>query len=175
MHRFALDPYHTEIEFKIKHLMISTVRGRFNTFNGSMESTSLTNFAGSKIEFSCEVASIDTGVKDRDDHLRSADFFDVEKHPNMTFRSTAIVAVGDGYDVSGLLTICGVSRPICLEAEFNGCDQDAEDNMKYGFDMEGAIDRKDFGLSFQAFGGAGQMMVGEKVKIQISAQMMLIK
>jgi len=171
MYRFALDPYHTEVEFKIKHLMISTVRGRFNSFSGSMESPSLSDFSGAQIEFECKVDSIDTGVKDRDDHLRSSDFFNVEKYPNMTFHSTDISRKGDGYSVAGHLTICGVSRPITLDAEFNGRDQDTEGNMKYGFDMDGVIDRKDFGLTFQAFGGAGQMMVGEKVVIQISAQM----
>jgi polyisoprenoid-binding protein YceI len=171
MPRFTIDPNHTEVAFKIKHLMISTVRGRFNEFSGSMESKSLSDFSGSKIDFECAVVSIDTGVKDRDDHLRSPDFFDVEKYPQMTFKSTSIVRVGDGYDVNGLLTICGVSAPLCLEAEFSGWDIDAEGVTKYGFDMEGQINRKDFGLSFQLYGGAGQMMLGEQVKIQISAQM----
>jgi polyisoprenoid-binding protein YceI len=170
--RLVIDPWHTDIEFKIKHLMISTVNGRFNRFTGDIVMPDDGDLSKAQVAFVCEVASIDTGVKDRDEHLRSADFFDVEKHRLMSFQSTGAERIeGDRWSLTGDLTIKGVTKPITLVATYNGNDLDAEGQRKHGFDIEGEVMRKDYGLTFQAYGGAGGAMVGERVRLIISVQL----
>jgi len=171
MSTYKIDPLHSEIEFKIKHLMISTVNGRFGVFDASMES-SKPDFTDAKITFECDVDSINTGVADRDAHLRTADFFDTAKWPKIRFASTGIKHKGgQSYDLMGDFTIRDVTKPITLNCVFGGTDVDAYGQSKYGFDLTGAVKRADYGLVFQAYGGAGSAMVGDEVKLFVSVQM----
>ena len=171
MSTYKIDPLHSEIEFKIKHLMISTVNGRFGVFDASMES-SKADFTDAKIWFECDVDSINTGVADRDAHLRTPDFFDTAKWPKIKFSSTAIKHKGgQNYELIGDFTIRDVTRQITLGCVFGGSDVDAYGQTKYGFDLSGVVKRSEFGLTFQAYGGAGSAMVGDEVKILVSVQM----
>jgi polyisoprenoid-binding protein YceI len=170
MKKFIIDPLHSEIGFKIKHLMISTVTGNFGKFNATMESAS-EDFTDAKINFTADVDTISTNISDRDSHLKSPDFFDVENFPNISFESTNIVKSGDEYEVSGNLTIKDVALPIKLKGTYNGNDVDAYGQTKYGFELEGKINRKDWGLSFNLEGGKGSLLIGDEVRLIISIQM----
>lgn len=170
MSKFIIDPLHSEIEFKIKHLMISTVNGRFSKFDAVMESEKA-DFSDAKVSFSADVASINTGVADRDSHLKTADFFDVEKYPNITFKSISTEGNASPYIMNGVMTIRDQSKEIVLNVTYNGYDTDPWGNMKYGFEISGLISRKDFGLTFNAKSGAGNALVDDKVKIIASVQM----
>jgi polyisoprenoid-binding protein YceI len=171
MPKYKIDPLHSEIEFKIKHLMISTVNGRFGTFDAEMESDRA-DFTDAKITFECDVDSINTGVADRDAHLRTADFFDVARWPKIKFASTGIKHKGgQSYELTGDFTIRDVTKPVTLGCVFGGSDVDAYGQTKFGFDLTGSVRRADFGLVFQAYGGAGSAMVGDEVKLLMSVQM----
>lgn len=167
------DPLHSQIEFKIKHLMISTVRGSFESFNISIDTKDAT-FRGSKIECEIDVGSIKTNIKDRDDHLKSPDFFDVENYPKMRFKSTRVEVSGkDTYKLSGLLEIKGVRRPVELEAIYNGTDIDQFGERKFGFEIVGKIKRSDWDLSFNVIGGQNTLLIGDEVRIEANIQMQL--
>ena len=171
MKKFVLDPLHSDVSFKIKHLMISNVTGQFSKFDATMESES-EDFSDAKMWFQADVASINTNIADRDNHLRSADFFDVENHPHMTFNSTSVEKNGDSYIISGDLTIRGVAKPIQLNGRYNGSDVDAYGQTKYGFELEGVLNRKDWGLTFNLEGGKGSLIIGDEVRLNIGIQMM---
>jgi polyisoprenoid-binding protein YceI len=171
MKKFVLDPLHSDVSFKIKHLMISNVTGQFSNFDATMESES-EDFSDAKMWFQADVASINTNIADRDNHLRSADFFDVENHPHMTFNSTSVEKNGDSYIISGDLTIRGVAKPIQLNGKYNGSDVDAYGQTKYGFELEGVLNRKDWGLTFNLEGGKGSLIIGDEVRLNIGIQMM---
>lgn len=171
MPRYVIDPMHSDIEFKIKHLMISTVKGKFNSYDAWMESES-NDFSKAKIECIIDTGSIYTSIKDRDDHLRSSDFFDVEKYPKMIFKSTSVVAKEDGeYSIFGNLTIKGTTKPVVLTGTFNGSDVDNYGQTKYGFDLEGKIKRSDWQLDFNVAGGKNTLLIGDEVKLDIGIQM----
>lgn len=171
MKRYVIDPMHSDIEFKIKHLMISTVKGRFNLYDAWMESHK-EDFSDAKITCVIRTESIYTSIKDRDDHLRSADFFDVEKFPTMEFRSTSVQAGKDGtYTVDGRMTIKGVTKPLRLKGTFNGSDVDHYDQTKYGFELEGKLSRSEWDLDFNVAGGKNTLLIGDEVKLDISIQM----
>jgi polyisoprenoid-binding protein YceI len=170
MKNFILDPLHSEIGFKIKHLMISTVTGNFAKFNATMES-SLEDFTDAKINFTADVNSISTNISDRDSHLKSPDFFDTVNYPNIAFESTKVEKLGEDYAVHGNLTIKNVTLPITLKGAYNGNDVDAYGQTKYGFELEGKINRKDWGLTFNLEGGKGSLLIGDEVRLIISIQM----
>jgi polyisoprenoid-binding protein YceI len=170
MKNFILDPLHSEIGFKIKHLMISTVTGNFAKFNATMES-SLEDFTDAKINFTADVNSISTNISDRDSHLKSPDFFDTVNYPNIVFESTKVEKLGEDYAVHGNLTIKNVTLPITLKGAYNGNDVDAYGQTKYGFELEGKINRKDWGLTFNLEGGKGSLLIGDEVRLIISIQM----
>ena len=174
MKKFIIDPLHSEIGFKIKHLMISTVTGNFGSFNASMESE-LEDFTDAKINFTADVNSLSTNISDRDNHLKSPDFFDTENYPNIIFESTKIEKLGEDYIVSGDLTIKNATLPITLKGAYNGNDVDAYGQTKYGFELEGKISRKDWGLTFNLEGGKGSLLIGDEVRLIISIQMTEIK
>jgi polyisoprenoid-binding protein YceI len=136
-----------------------------------MESES-EDFSDAKMWFQADVDSINTNIADRDNHLRSADFFDVGNHPHMTFTSTSVEKNGDSYIISGDLTIRGVAKPIQLNGRYNGSDVDAYGQTKYGFELEGVLNRKDWGLTFNLEGGKGSLIIGDEVRLNISIQMM---
>ena len=172
MTKFKIDPLHSDIEFKVKHLMISTVNGRFTKFDATMESE-LEDFTDATLTFEADVDSISTNISDRDNHLKSDDFFSAEKYPKILFKSTKINKLDDGdYTVEGLLTIRDVELPITLKGSYNGNDVDAYGQTKYGFELEGVIKRSEYGLSFNAVGEKGGILVSDEVKLIVSIQMM---
>ena len=150
--------------------MISTVTGNFGKFNATMESDS-DDFTDAKISFTADVDTISTNISDRDSHLKSPDFFDVENFPNISFESTNIVKSSDDYEVTGNLTIKDVTLPITLKGAYNGNDVDAYGQTKYGFELDGKINRKDWGLTFNLEGGKGSLLIGDEVRLIISIQM----
>ncbi|WP_256003116.1 MULTISPECIES: YceI family protein [Pedobacter] len=161
---WTLDPTHSELQFKVKHLMITTVTGSLKIFNASV-TTEGDDFENAQVSFEAETASIDTGNSDRDNHLKSGDFFDAEKYPSISFRSSAITKDGSDYAVQGDLTIRDVTRPVKLTAEFGGIATDPWGNTKAGFTLSGKINRTDFGLTWNAALETGGVMVSEEVKI----------
>ena len=171
--QWALDPSHSEIGFSVKHLMISTVRGNFQNFSGTAEFDPEAIENGS-INVEIDVASIDTRDENRDGHLRSADFFDVETYPTMTFRSTNVEARGNGsYNVYGELTIKGVSQPVTLDATFTEVVPDPFGGTRIGVSASTEIDRKQFGFEWNQVMETGGVLVGEQVGITIDAQLVI--
>lgn len=162
--QWALDPTHSELQFKVKHLMITTVTGSIKSFSAELTSEG-EDFTNATINFSGEISSLDTGNTDRDNHLKSADFFDAETHPTMNFVSTAVEKDGDDYFVKGDLTIKGETKSVKLTAEFGGIATDPWGNTKAGFTLSGKINRTDFGLTWNAALETGGVMVSEEVKI----------
>lgn len=171
MATFREDILHSIIEFKIKHLMISTVRGRFHDFSITIYSEE-EDFSDARIYCEIKVDSIDTGIKDRDNHLRSHDFFDVEKFDTMNFYSEKITKKSeDGdFEVVGELRIKNESRPVTLKVKYNGQDVDNYNTVKHGFDLEGKIKRSDWSLDFNLPGGKNTLLIGDDVTIDASIQ-----
>ncbi len=169
--QWSIDPAHSEIQFKVKHLMITTVTGSFGTFSGGAE-TDGDDFENARIHFSADIASINTNSADRDGHLQSADFFDAATHPKMTFESTSMTKKDDEeYELKGTLTIKGQSQPVTLKAEFGGIGKDPWGNTKAGFSLSGKINRKDFGLTWNAALETGGVMVSEDVRLLAEVQL----
>ncbi len=168
--KWVMDPMHSEVQFKIKHLVISTVTGSFRKFEGEVVTES-DDFADSEIDFSLDVDSIDTTQEARDQHLKSAEFFDAETYPKISFKSTSLKKVsGDEYKLEGNLTIKDVTKPVSLDVEFGGSADDFYGQTKAGFEITGKINRKDFGLTWNGVTEAGSIVVGEDVKLIINAQ-----
>lgn len=168
--KWVLDPSHSEISFKVKHLMISNVKGVFGGFNIDL-STNGDDFSTSEISLSIDPSTINTGNADRDAHLKSADFFDVENFKALTFTSEKMEKTGDDeFKLTGDLTIKGVSHKVSLDVEFGGLMTDPWGNHKVGFSLNGKINRKDWGLNWNAALEAGGVLVGEEVKISAEVQ-----
>lgn len=168
--KWIIDPTHSEVHFKVKHLVISTVTGSFKSFEGSMESEAA-DFQNASIEFSLDVNSIDTNQEQRDAHLKSADFFDAEQFPKISFKSTSFSKSGDDYALEGNLTIKNVSKPVKLEVEYGGTATDFYGNDKAGFELSGKISRKEFGLTWDGVTEAGAIVVGDDIKLIINVQL----
>ncbi|MCG7423422.1 YceI family protein [Micrococcus porci] len=166
-----LDAAHSDVDFVIRHAGISKVRGTFHTVDGQLVVAE--DFNQSSVQVTVDMASINTKNEGRDQHLRSADFFDVEQFPQMTFRSTEVRGEAEDFTVVGELTIHGVTKTVELEAEFGGQDKDAFGATRVGFEAKGEISRKDFGLTWNAATEAGGVMVSDKVKIEIGAAFVL--
>ena len=169
---YKIDPLHSVIGFRVKHMMISNVNGNFNSFDATMVSET-EDFTDAKITFECDVDSISTNISDRDAHLKSDDFFSAETYPKLTFESTKIVKNEDDYTINGILKIRDVEKEIALKAEYGGNDVDLYGQSKFGFEMEGVIKRSEFGLSFNVLSGKGNAMVSDDIKLLISVQMVL--
>lgn len=169
---YRIDPAHSSIGFAIRHLEINWVEGRFKEFTGTIRYDDK-DITKSSVEFSAKVASIDTEVEARDRHLRSADFFEVEKYPEMTFRSTRVERKGkDGYVLHGDLTIKGVTKPVQLPFTITGAVKDARGNTRFGIEAETRINRRDFGITYgSAFAGGG-LDVGNEVTIRLRLEAM---
>lgn len=164
--QWAIDLAHSEINFKVKHLMIATVTGKFTDFTATVESEN-DDFQDAYITFDAKTASVTTGNEHRDEHLRSVDFFDAEQFPSMRFESTAFKQIsGAEYVLNGNLTIRGVTHPVQLAVEYNGTHKDPWGNVKAGFELTGKINRTDFGLKWNAITEAGGLTVSEEVKIE---------
>lgn len=167
--KWVLDPMHSEVQFKVKHLVISTVTGTFKKFEGDLV-TDNDDFQGADVNFSLEVNSIDTTQEARDQHLASAEFFDAEQFPKITFKSTSFTKAGNNYKLAGNLTIKGITKPVTLDVEFGGIAADFYGNTKAGFEATGKINRKEFGLTWEGITDAGAIVVGEEIKLIISVQ-----
>jgi polyisoprenoid-binding protein YceI len=167
--KWIIDPTHSEVSFKVKHLVISTVTGYFKKFEGSMESTS-EDFDGAKVNFSAAIDSIDTNQTDRDNHLKSADFFDAVGHPNLTF-SGAIKNKSGVYKLVGDLTMRGTTKVVELDVDFGGVAGDPYGQTKAGFEIDGKVNRKEFGLSWSAITEAGSIVVSDQVRLHLNVQL----
>jgi polyisoprenoid-binding protein YceI len=164
---WKVDKAHSSVAFEVKHMMIATVRGHFSDFDGTLEAAE-DDPSNSRAYGWVDVASIDTGNADRDAHLRSADFFDVEQHPRATFESTRVQHVDGGtYRVTGDLTLKGVTREVTLEATVQGAAEDPWGKERVGIEVRGTINRNEFGLTWQQKLAAGGLLVGEDVKVLI--------
>jgi polyisoprenoid-binding protein YceI len=166
MAKWNLDPVHSELGFKVKHLMINNVKGVFRKFDVQVETDS-DDFIAPHISFSADVTSIDTGNEQRDQHLKSADFFETEKFPEMKFVGKKL----EGGELYGDLTMHGVTKPVKLEVEFGGIAKDPWGNKKAGFTVNGKINRKDFGLHWNAALETGGVLVSDEVKIVADVQL----
>ncbi|HEY2295886.1 MAG TPA: YceI family protein [Thermoanaerobaculia bacterium] len=165
---FAVDPNHSEVSFQIRHL-VSQVRGRFNEFSGTVQ-LDPKNLPASSVEFHIKAASIDTHVADRDKHLRSADFFDVEKYPEISFKSESVQPAGkDKYNVTGTLTMHGVSKKVTLPVTYGG-QVKLGGSTRAGFQTETTLDRKDYGIIWNKALDAGGAMLGDDVSISINLE-----
>jgi len=168
---WKLDPTHSEVAFKVKHLVITTVTGYFRSFDGTVVTDDETDFTTGSVNFIIDTASIDTNQPQRDQHLKSPDFFDVDQYPQLTFTSTSIEEKGsDVFLLHGDLTVGNVTKPVTFDVEFGGTVTDAYGNFKAGFEVSGKISRKAFGLTWSAVTEAGAVVVSDDVKIQASVQ-----
>lgn len=166
--KWTVDPAHSSIDFSVRHMMISRVRGTFHNFEASIQADP-NDLTSADIEFRIDAASVDTRTGDRDNHLRSADFFNVEKYPTITFKPTQIVKKGEAeYDVTGDLTIRDVTRSETFAVTFEGQTKDPASGVeKVGFSGEGEINRSDYGLTYNAPLETGGVLIGDEVKISL--------
>ena len=162
---YTLDPTHSRIGFVARHAMVTKVRGQFAEWTGTAH-VDTANPAASKVELSIKTASIDTGSADRDGHLTSADFFDAEANPEITFVSTDVSRSGDDWTIAGDLTIKGITRPVSVDFELEGSAVDPYGNLRIGLEGATTINRKDFGVSWNAALETGGVLVGEKVVLE---------
>ncbi|MCO6461809.1 MAG: polyisoprenoid-binding protein [Saprospiraceae bacterium] len=170
--RWILDPAYGEVQFKVKYLMISNVIGRFRRFDLTVE-TDDKDFSTSKVVFSADVDSVETDDHQRDGHLKSPDFFDVNAYPHILFEGGSIVFSGDEGTLDGMLTIRDITRPITIKVEFGGFNRDSLGKLRAGFSFIGKINRKDFGLAWNTILKDGGVMVGNEVRI--SGEIQLIR
>jgi len=168
--KWVLDPSHSEISFKVKHLMITNVKGEFKKFEGEINTVG-NDFSAATVNVTIDASSIFTNEANRDTHLKSAEFFDVENHKELKFEGTSLVKIDDeNYVMKGNLTIKGVSREVKLDVEFGGINKDPWGNEKAGFSLEGKISRKDWGLNWNAALETGGVLVSEEVKLSAEVQ-----
>jgi len=168
--KWTADPTHSEIIFKVKHLMITNVKGEFRKFKAEVNSAG-SDFNKASVTATIDASSIFTNEDARDGHLKGADFFDVENHPELTFTGTSFNKIDDeNYQLKGILTIKGVSKEIALDVEFGGINKDPWGNEKAGFSINGKINRKDWGLNWNAALETGGVLVSDEVKISAEVQ-----
>lgn len=169
--KWSIDPTHSEIGFKVKHMMFTNVSGKFDAFEATAE-TEDDNFETAKISFSAATDSVNTGNGDRDNHLKSGDFFDAAQHPKLEFASTSFKKVDDeNYELHGNLSLHGETKPVTLHVEYGGIGKDPWGNTKAGFTLSGKFNRKDFGLTWNAALEAGGVLVSEEVRIHSDVQL----
>ena len=168
---WTIDPSHSVVGFSVRHLMVSKVRGTFTEFEGALEIGE--NVLDSSVHATVAMASIDTRDRQRDTHLRSIDFFEVDKHQTMTYRSTGLRQAGDDFVVDGELTLKGVTRPVSLALEFNGVSPDPWGGTRAGFSAHTEIDRHDFGIDFNIPLNGGGVVVGDKIKVELEVEAVL--
>jgi polyisoprenoid-binding protein YceI len=171
MAKYVVDQSHSHVGFEVKHMMVSKVKGQFDSYTAEVEAEDLSDLTTASISFSFDVASINTRNEDRDNHLRSADFFDVEKYPTIDFKATNITKDGDDYKVTGDLTIRGVTKPVTFDVEFGGKGVNPWGVEVYGFEAEAKINREEFGLTWNAALETGGVLVGKDVKIKVELEL----
>jgi polyisoprenoid-binding protein YceI len=167
--RWALDKNHSGVFFVVRHLGLSNVRGRFDAFEATLDvGSSLDTVV---VTADVDLSSVDTNNADRDAHLRGTDFFGTDEHPVMTFRSTEVRGAGENYELTGDLTIAGVTKPVTFDVEFNGTEVfPADQSTHAGFTATGQIRRSDFGIDFGIIAGAEKLMLGDKIKVELDLQ-----
>jgi polyisoprenoid-binding protein YceI len=168
---WTIDPSHSEVGFSVRHLAVSKVKGQFESFDGTL--TIAADPLQSTVEASIDLSSITTRDAQRDEHLRSGDFFNVDASPKMTFRSTAVTPSGSDYKLVGDLTIKDVTKPVELELEFNGISPDPWGGTRSGFSATGEINRKDFGIDFNIPLDGGGFVIGDKIKLFLEVEAIL--
>jgi polyisoprenoid-binding protein YceI len=168
-----IDGLHSEVGFSVRHMMVSKVRGKFTKFEGQIVTGE--SFTDSSVTADIDLSSIDTGSEQRDGHLRSADFFDAENHPKMTYRSTGLRADGGDYVVEGELSLHGVTKSVPLKLELNGFGPDAYGGTRAGFTGTGHINRSDFGITYNAAIEGGGVVVADKIDIHLEIEAVLEK
>jgi polyisoprenoid-binding protein YceI len=168
-HEWQFDMQHSGITFTIRHMLVSKVRGRFTRWSGSLR-WSESNPSASSVEVQIDASSVDTSEPQRDAHLRSPDFFDVEKFPVIRFKSTKVERTDDGFKVRGELTIRAATQPVVLNVEYGGAVRDPYDNDRAGFTARTKIDRKDFGMTFNQVLDRGGLALGDEVSIEIDVE-----
>ena len=168
---WVVDPVHSEIQFKVKHLMITTVTGYFRKYDIEVETEGEDFTTASKIIFTADIDSIDTNNAQRDTHLKSADFFEAERHRQLRFVGKKYEKKGDEYQLNGELTIRGTTKPITLDVEFAGMVVDPDGQTKAGFRIDGRISRKEFGLQWNAVTEAGQIVVSDEIRMHCEVQL----
>jgi polyisoprenoid-binding protein YceI len=168
---WTIDPVHSEVGFAVRHMMVSKVRGKFGVFNGDVVTGQ--SPLDSSVTATIDLSSIDTGNTDRDNHIRSADFFEVDTHKTMTYRSTGVRVDGDEYILDGELTLKGVTRPISLRLELGGFGLDAYGGTRAGFTAKGELRRSDFGVDFNAVLETGGVVVADKVALHLEIEAVL--
>jgi polyisoprenoid-binding protein YceI len=168
---WIIDPVHSDVSFTVRHMMVSKVRGKFAAFSGEIVTGA--DPLDSSVTAEIDLRSIDTGSEQRDNHIRSADFFEVETYPTMTYRSTGVRHDGDGFMVDGKLTLKGVTRDVPLTLELNGFGPDAYGGTRAGFTASAEINRRDFGVNFNAVMETGGTVVSDKVTIHLEIEAVL--
>ncbi len=167
---WVVDPLHSEVMFKIKHLVISTVTGSFRKFEGKV-TTEGEGFENAKVSFTIEVKSIDTNQAQRDGHLQGGDFFSADTYPTIHFASTSFINKGgNDYTMTGDLTLRGVTKPVELQVEYGGAENDGHGNLKHGFEVTGIINRKEFGMTWNKLTDTGGLGLGEDIKLAANIQ-----
>lgn len=174
MNTWQIDTAHSEVTFKVKHLIISTLRGQFNKFSGSVVTTS-DDFSDAKVTFEIDSSSIDTNNEQRDGHLKSPDFFDVEKFPTITFSSTSFVKNGETYDLIGDMTMHGITKQVVFNVTMNGTVKGMDGSLVAGFEAKTKINREDFGLNWNAILEAGGVAVSQEVAIDMLIELKEVK
>ncbi|MCK9480774.1 MAG: YceI family protein [Bacteroidia bacterium] len=168
--KWSIDPAHSEIGFKVRHMVVSNVKGKFQNFNVDI-TTQGNDFATAQVKVDIEAASVFTNNEQRDGHLKSSDFFDAETHTHLHFESTRVNKINeDQFQIIGNLTIRGISKEVTLDAEFGGIVNDPYGNERAGFTISGTINRQEFGLNWNAVLEAGGLVVSDDVKINIDAE-----
>jgi polyisoprenoid-binding protein YceI len=168
---WTIDPVHSEVGFTVRHMMVSKVRGKFNSFGGEVVTGD--NPLDSSVTAEIDLSSIDTGNVDRDNHIRSADFFEVDTHKTMTYRSTGVSVDGDDYRLDGELTLKGITKPVSLQLELGGFGPDPYGGTRAGFTATGEIRRSDFGVDFNAVLETGGVVVSDKVTLHLEIEAVL--
>lgn len=169
--KWSIDPTHSEIGFKVKHMMFTNVSGQFEKYEATV-TTDEDNFENASIDFTADVDSLNTNNTDRDNHLKSGDFFDIENYPKLTFKSTSFKKVDENnYELAGNLAIKGVEKEVKFPVEFSGLMTDPWGNTKVGLNIYGKINRKDWGLNWNSALETGGVLVGEEVKMNIELQL----
>jgi polyisoprenoid-binding protein YceI len=172
MYTWKIDPVHSEIKFKVKHMLVSTVTGGFNKFDAEINAENENDFSGASVKFEADAASIDTKNAQRDAHLRSADFFDAENHPKLSFNSKSFTKTSDmTYKLTGDMTMRGITKEVELDVIYNGNVIGLDGSNVSGFEITGTLNRFDFGLQWNALTEAGGVAVGKDVKLEIFAEM----
>ncbi len=171
MAKWTIDTAHSEVGFKVRHLVISTASGKFTAFEGTVEAEK-DDFSDAKIAFTADIDSIHTGNEQRDGHLKSPDFFDAANHPKLSFASTGVAKKkGNDFIVTGNLTIKNISKPVELEVEFGGVQKDFYGRTVAGFEISGKINRQDYGLTWSAVTETGGIVVADEVKLHVNAEL----